>query len=201
MTELALDDDERHAFSRQLDGVGVAELVRPEAAANASCDSGVTEGGAGGSAGPLAPTVGSLTTHNDGPMGSPVRSCSQGVSSSRPHASMPTSRRRSPLPRRNEHGAAALIEIELGERERLVDAQPGAPQHRDQAAQPNTVRVVTGRVHDGDDLLDLGGGSAGYRTPLFARRTAHMESPHGRRRPAATGAIAPLLSQGRCSGS
>jgi ribosomal protein L12E/L44/L45/RPP1/RPP2 len=30
-TELALDNDERHALVRHLDGVGVAELVRREA--------------------------------------------------------------------------------------------------------------------------------------------------------------------------
>jgi GrpB-like predicted nucleotidyltransferase (UPF0157 family) len=33
--ELALDDDQRHAFVRELDGVGVTELVRRKAAAHA----------------------------------------------------------------------------------------------------------------------------------------------------------------------
>jgi hypothetical protein len=33
--ELALDDDQRHAFTRHLDGVGVPELVWGEAPANA----------------------------------------------------------------------------------------------------------------------------------------------------------------------
>jgi hypothetical protein len=32
VAELALDDVERHAFARELDGVGVAQLVRREAA-------------------------------------------------------------------------------------------------------------------------------------------------------------------------
>jgi hypothetical protein len=31
VAELALDDDERHALTRHLDGVGVAQLVRSEA--------------------------------------------------------------------------------------------------------------------------------------------------------------------------
>jgi hypothetical protein len=35
MSELALDDDQRHAFMLELDGVGMAELVRREAAADA----------------------------------------------------------------------------------------------------------------------------------------------------------------------
>jgi hypothetical protein len=35
---LALDDDQRHAFARQLDGVGVAKLVRREASPDAGRD-------------------------------------------------------------------------------------------------------------------------------------------------------------------
>ena len=40
MAELALDDDQRHAFASQLDGVSVPELVRREASADASRDGG-----------------------------------------------------------------------------------------------------------------------------------------------------------------
>jgi hypothetical protein len=40
VTELALDDDQRHAFARQLSGVRVAELVRREATTNAGRDRG-----------------------------------------------------------------------------------------------------------------------------------------------------------------
>ena len=36
VAELALNDDERHAFARQLNGVRVAELVRREATANSA---------------------------------------------------------------------------------------------------------------------------------------------------------------------
>lgn len=38
MPELALDDVDRDAFSGELDGVGVAELVGSEPAANAGVD-------------------------------------------------------------------------------------------------------------------------------------------------------------------
>ena len=41
MSELALDDDQRHAFIRELDVVGVAELVRREAAPDAGRRGGV----------------------------------------------------------------------------------------------------------------------------------------------------------------
>jgi len=33
--------------------------------------------------------------------------------------------------------------------ERFVDAEPGAPEDHDQAAQPTPVRTVAGRAHDG----------------------------------------------------
>jgi hypothetical protein len=35
----------------------------------------------------------------------------------------------------DEQGAAAIIEIGLGERQRFLDASPGAPEDHDQAAQ------------------------------------------------------------------
>ena len=47
----------------------------------------------------------------------------------------------------DQHCAAALIEISLSERERLVDTQPGTPEHDDQAAQPAAVIAVTGDAH------------------------------------------------------
>lgn len=40
MAELALDDDQRHAFVRDLNGVGVPELVWGEAPADACGDGG-----------------------------------------------------------------------------------------------------------------------------------------------------------------
>ena len=43
VAELALDDDQRDAFARHLDGVGVAELVRREAPADAGARRGVAQ--------------------------------------------------------------------------------------------------------------------------------------------------------------
>jgi hypothetical protein len=68
---------------------------------------------------------------------------------------MPTSRRRLPLPRRNQQRAAALVEIALGESERLLDVQSGSPHGHDQSPQAATVGAVPGGALDGDDLLDL----------------------------------------------
>ena len=56
----------------------------------------------------------------------------------------------------DQERAAALIEVGLAERERFVDAQPGAPQDHDQASQPLAVRAAVGLAHHCDDLLDVG---------------------------------------------
>src|SRR5688500_4321423 len=69
--------------------------------------------------------------------------------------------------------SAARGQIGLGERERLADAQPGAPEHDDQAAQPAAVEAVAGAAHDGDDLLDRRW-VCGVADPLVARRPAGM---------------------------
>lgn len=49
------------------------------------------------------PRVRPLRTQKSGPPGSPTRSSSHGCSSSHAHVSMPTSRRRPPLPRRTSN--------------------------------------------------------------------------------------------------
>ena len=47
VTELALDHDQRDAFARHLDGVGVPELVRREAAPHSCRGGGAPQLGAG----------------------------------------------------------------------------------------------------------------------------------------------------------
>jgi len=53
----------------------------------------------------------------------------------------------------DEHGAAALFEIGLRERKRLVDPETGAPEHDDHPAQAIAVDAFAGLAHHGDDLL------------------------------------------------
>src|SRR6187551_2625622 len=52
----------------------------------------------------------------------------------------------------NQDRSAPRVEVVLAQRERLLDAQPGAPKHDDHPAQPPPVAVVAGVAHDGDDL-------------------------------------------------
>jgi len=49
---------------------------------------------------------------------------------------------------------ATLIQVGLGERERLLDTQPGAPEHHDQAVEAIAVALATSLAHYRDDLLD-----------------------------------------------
>jgi hypothetical protein len=49
----------------------------------------------------------------------------------------------------DEHCAAAGVEVGLGERERFVDARPGAPEHDDQPSYSQAVRRGAGLTHDG----------------------------------------------------
>jgi hypothetical protein len=70
VAELALDDDQRHAFTSQLDGVRVAQLVRREAPPNASRDGGPAQVRPGTALDQWRPRVAPLITHNNGPTGS-----------------------------------------------------------------------------------------------------------------------------------
>jgi hypothetical protein len=54
----------------------------------------------------------------------------------------------------HQQRSAAGVQVGLGERERLVDSEPGAPQHDEQAAQPPAMHAVAGAAHDSHDLLD-----------------------------------------------
>jgi hypothetical protein len=56
----------------------------------------------------------------------------------------------------HEDRSAPLVEVVLGERERRLDAQAGAPQDDDHCSHAQAVTII-GRVpHDPHDLLDRG---------------------------------------------
>jgi hypothetical protein len=79
-----------------------------------------------------------------------------------------------------------MIAIGFCQSQCLLNAQPGSPQNDDQAAKSPAVRVVAGRAHHRDDLLNL---RRIGRIPnaLVARRTAGVRSgivAGERRRPA-----------------
>jgi hypothetical protein len=122
VAELALDDDQRDAFARQLDGMGVPQLVGREAPPDPGVDGGRAEGRSRGSARP-GPRIGPLIVESSGPTGSGSRSSSHGCSRSTPTRPCRPRDARLPLPA-DEQGAAALIEIGLGKRERFWMRSP-----------------------------------------------------------------------------
>jgi hypothetical protein len=124
---------------------------------------------------------------NSGPTGSSTRSSSHGDSCSQPQASMPISRRRPPLPWRTSSDPPR-IEVSLAQRERLLDAQPGAPEHDDQRAQASAVAIVGSSAHHGDDLPDSRRVS-GLELPLVARRATGVVARQGRGRSPPIGGI------------
>jgi hypothetical protein len=116
---------------------------------------------------------------NSGPTGSSTRAWSHGSSCS--HAPVVHAHLTAPaaLAAPHQQRSAARVEVGLGERERLTDAQASAPEHDDQAAQAAAADTVTGVAHHGDDLLD-GGWVRGIADPLVARRAAGVELRQGR---------------------
>ena len=100
----------------------------------------------------------------------------------------------------NEQRAAAVIEIGFGEAEGFLDAEPGAPEDHDQAAQPAAVGAVASGAHDGHDLLHLRRVRRVARA-LVSWRATGVEPRHGRRRPTSTGAIEQRLRNDPSSSS
>ena len=144
VAELALDNVQRNALAGELDGVRVAQLMRREAAAHARLgrEPMELEPDRGARPGPAASrAVDDAEQRPDRQLdacGEPRRSCSQ------PQASMPISRRRPPLPLRTSSDPALRIEVALAQRERLLDAQPAAPEHDDERPQASAVPVIGG---------------------------------------------------------
>jgi hypothetical protein len=188
MAELPLDHDQRHAFACHLDGVGVAQLVRREAAPNPGRGSRAAQLRACRSGRPVAAArrAGDNAKQGaDGKLGPQLQPGPEFFPSPRVHADLAAA---PALAAPNQERAAALIEIALSQGERLVDPQPCSPQEHDQRAEAAAVRTIACGAHDGDDLLHLGR-IGRIPQPLVVRRTPGVESRHRRRRTTSAGAI------------
>jgi hypothetical protein len=139
MAELALNDDQRDALARHLDHVGLTELVRSEARPDTSthrCAAQLLSGGGlrpGAAAGRSSEDA---EQRADGPLdadGQPVVELFPGPVV---HADFEAA---AAFAAADEHCAVAGVEVSLCERERFVDAQPGAPEHDDQPAHTQAV--------------------------------------------------------------
>src|SRR3982751_434312 len=80
------------------------------------------------------------------------------------------------------------IEVALAQRERLLDTEPGAPEHDDQRPQASAVAIVGSSAHHRDDLLD-GRRVGGIELPLVWGRATGVVARHGCGRSPPTGGI------------
>ena len=188
MTELALDDDQRHAFTGQLDRVGVPQLMRSEAPANAGSSCDPSKLGSRPAGGPRASTRASV---NDAEQRTDrERDAAQRATAQAPATpSRPSRPRDVALPCRD--GRAANRGDDRGP-PRAARALRRCAGQRATTPRPvreaPTVQTATGDPHDRDDLLDS---RRVCRIPqaLVARRPTGMKAGHRRRRPATTGGI------------
>ncbi len=127
MTELSLDDVERHALAGELDRVRVTELVWREPAPDPRPGSEPAELRPDAGADQGRPRVGPSITQNSGPTGSrpALEPGSELLQAPFVHADLAAA---AALAVADQDRAAARVEVALGERERLLDPQPGAPQ-------------------------------------------------------------------------
>jgi hypothetical protein len=85
VTELTLDDIERHAFSSHPDGMRMTELMRREPAPDASLEGGAAERVRAAGPDHGRPAVGPLITQKSAPTGIRARCEIHGRSCSQPH--------------------------------------------------------------------------------------------------------------------
>src|SRR5829696_1188123 len=117
VAELALDDDQRHAFARQLEGVRMPELVRREAPADASRGGGPAQPRPGGGAGPVATTrrtVDHAEQRTDRKLNPQLKPRMEFIRAPVVHADLAAPAALAPS---DEQGAAAVIKVGLGEAE------------------------------------------------------------------------------------
>jgi hypothetical protein len=81
----------------------------------------------------------------------------------------------------HEQRTSPRVEVALAQRERLLDAQPAAPEHDDQRPKAGAVAIVGGLAHHGDDLLHARRVSR-IQLPLVPRRATGVIARHGRGR-------------------
>ena len=89
---------------------------------------------------------------------------------------------------------ARFLEIGLDQRQRLIDPQPGPPQHNDQPVKAIAVPGMSGVAHDRDDLTDRRRISREALTLVPGRRTG-VKDRQRRRRAATAGSIKQLHSR------
>ena len=168
--------------------MGVAELVRREAATDTRLAGEPAEFDARVGAGPGPPTgraVDDAEQRPDRQLEAGGEPRSQLLPAPGIHADLAAA---TALAVAHEQRPAPAVEIALAERQRLGDAQAAAPEDHDQGAEPVAVGVIVGLSHHGNDLFH-GRWVGGIEPPLVAGRTSGVVAGHGRRRATPTRGI------------
>src|SRR5437016_3971174 len=134
MAELTLDDVERYALPRHLDGVRMAKLVRSEAATNTGASAQPAEVRTDCALRPRPPDRRPRDDAEERPDG-------ERLAGNQPWPHLlpapvvhPGLTSLVAFPVANEHGPARRIKIRLDKRECLADSQARAPEHDDESA-------------------------------------------------------------------
>jgi len=179
---------ERHAFAREFDGVGMAQLVWREAATHAGLDGEAAKLDADRGARPRPPACRAVDHAEQRPdrqlhpLPKPGREL---FPAPRVHADLPAA---AALAAAYQQRAAPWVKVLLSKRQRVLHAQSAAPEHRDQRPDSCAVAIVTGVAHHGDDLLD-GRRVRRVLLPLVARRTTSVIARERCRRAAPAGCV------------
>jgi hypothetical protein len=190
MRQLALDDVQRHALPGQLERMRVAQLVRSKPAPDARVDGDSPEFAADCGTGPLSPArraVDDAKQRPDRKLDARRDPRTQLLPAPLVHPDLAPA---PALAAADKYRSAPRVEVVLGQRERLLDAHPGAPQHDDHRAQPPPAwrSSPVGRMTA--TISSTVGGSAGYDVSRVVRRSGGVL--RRARRARATAAFAAL---------
>jgi hypothetical protein len=179
-----VDDDQRHPFAGHLDGVRVAQLVRRKAPPYPGLAGRAAQFRADGAGCPrpsACRTVDDAEQRSDRQLNAHVEPGRELLPGPVVHADLAAA---AALAAPHQHGAATMIEVALGKRQRLLVARRARGSRSARAAAG--VGVIACGVHDGDDLLDRGR-LGRVAQALVVRRSASMKPgtvAGERRRPA-----------------
>jgi hypothetical protein len=189
--QLALDQRQRDPLAQQLDSMRMAELVRGYAPADPGRDGGAMQLKASGAGRPRVAARRSGDHAEQRATGSVARSATHDSRAAQPHASIPTRRRRSPLP--------CLTKIDPRRCSRSVSVSDSASLIRSPARQSTTInpfrRLPYGAPRATRMIAMISstvGGVSRVTLPLVRRRPTDVKLRQGRRRPTAAGSVEQL---------
>ena len=191
MPQLALDQRQRDPLAQQLDSVSMPELMRGYAPADPGRDGCAMQLKASGAGRPDVPARRSgdhaeqWTDRQRHTLGHP-RFKGRRAPRVHPDHSTPIV-----LAVPDQNRPPPLLQIGLGQRQRLVDAKPGPLEHHDQPVPAVAVRRASCHAHDRDDLIDCRRVS-GLALPLVRRRPADVKLRQSRWRAATAGSVEQL---------